>query len=80
MQIFVETLSGKTTALEVNGSNTVEAIKSKVYDKEETSPDLQQLMYNGQLLEDKHTLSHYGLNNGSTVLLVSKPKGKQCIL
>lgn len=75
MQIFVETLSGKTIAMEVEGSNTVETLKSKVHDQEGTPPDLQ-LMFNGQLLEDKHTLSHYGLQNESVVLLVSKLKGK----
>ena len=34
MQIFVKTLTGKTIALEVEPSDTIENIKQKVQDKE----------------------------------------------
>ena len=34
MQIFVKTLTGKTITLEVEGSDSIEAVKSKIQDKE----------------------------------------------
>ena len=76
MQLFVKTQTGRTVTLEVEASDTVEIVKNMLHDKERAPPDLLQLIFNGQLLEDKHTLSHYGLQNESTVLLVSKLKGK----
>lgn len=33
MQIFVKTLTGKTITLEVEGSDTIEAVKAKIQDK-----------------------------------------------
>ncbi len=34
MQIFVKTLTGKTITLEVEASDTIDAVKSKIQDKE----------------------------------------------
>lgn len=34
MQIFVKTLTGKTITLEVESSDSIEAVKSKIQDKE----------------------------------------------
>jgi|TARA_B100001175_G_scaffold289980_1_gene274094 hypothetical protein len=33
MQIFVKTLTGKTITLDVEGTDTIEAIKAKIQDK-----------------------------------------------
>jgi len=34
LQIFVKTLTGKTITLEVEGTDTIEAVKAKIQDKE----------------------------------------------
>ena len=34
MQMFIKTLTGKTITLEVESSDTIEAVKSKIQDKE----------------------------------------------
>jgi ubiquitin len=34
MQIFVKTLTGKTITLEVESSDTIDAVKQKIQDKE----------------------------------------------
>ena len=35
MQIFIKTLTGKTITLDVEASDTIEAVKQKIQDKEE---------------------------------------------
>ena len=34
MQIFIKTLTGKTITLEVEPSDTIEAVKAKIHDEE----------------------------------------------
>ena len=76
VQFFVRTLTGKIITIECCPEDTIFTVKSKIQDKEGVLVDNQRLVLpSGKQLEDRRTLSMYGIQKESTVDLMSRLRG-----
>ena len=70
MQIFVKTYVGKTITLEVEPSDTIEEVKTKIQARNGIPPHEQRLTFAGKQLEDGKTLSDYNVQKEDLIYLI----------
>ncbi len=70
MLISIRTLQGKTIKLEVQSTDKIQNVKSKIQNKEGIRADLQRLMFANAPLANGRLLSSYGIGEESVLHLV----------
>ncbi|CAG8475944.1 583_t:CDS:2 [Diversispora eburnea] len=70
--IYVKTKTGKIINLEAETNKTIRQIKQKIQYREDIPLGQQRLVFLGNELHDRNTLSYYNVQNGSTLHLKYK--------
>jgi len=73
--LTVNTLARTSFSLIASSSNTVEQLKYLIQDQEDVEFSLQNLIYNGKLLQDENTLESYGIVKNTDLFITLRLKG-----
>jgi ubiquitin len=74
-QVFVRTICGKTITLDVQPTDTISTVKSKILSKDGTPAQQQRLAFAGKQLQDARSLRDYGIDRDCTLHLSGRLLG-----
>ncbi|XP_067262707.1 uncharacterized protein [Chanodichthys erythropterus] len=74
-QVFVKNEKGQTKTYEVDVTETVDQLQTKILRKENVPKDQQRLIYNGRQLEAGMKLQDYDITSGSTIHMTLRLRG-----
>ena len=75
IQIFIQTLTGKTIELKVASYDTIKTVKDLILKIKGIPPEHQRFIFEGKQLEDNKTLAECNIINQSTIHLALKKDG-----
>ena len=75
MQIFIKTLAGKTMVMDVESSESVDAVKKRIQDREGVYIDHVRLLFQGKQLSPEKSLMDYNIQSESTLHVVLNLSG-----
>lgn len=75
MQIYIKTLTGRKQAFTFEPSDTVEAVKQALQEKEGITVDQIRLIFSGKQLADADTLESYKIQPGGVIHMVLQLRG-----
>ncbi|XP_059510975.1 2'-5'-oligoadenylate synthase-like protein 2 isoform X1 [Stegostoma tigrinum] len=75
MEIFVRNPNGQNLEINVFPTDKVSSLKNKIQSLERISPSQYYLTFQSRILEDGHTLAHYGIEHHSTININLRLRG-----
>ncbi|KAG1745797.1 ubiquitin-related domain-containing protein [Suillus occidentalis] len=75
VQIFVKNLNGKTIALMISPTDTVENLMKKIQERTDIPPSEQRILFGGKQLVPDKILADYNISKESTLHLVLRLRG-----
>lgn len=75
VQIFVKNLNGKTMALMISPTDTVENLMKKIQERTDIPPSEQRILFGGKQLVPDKILADYNISKESTLHLVLRLRG-----
>lgn len=75
LSLSMQTLTGHTITLDVEPTDSIRQVKSKLLDREGIPPDVQCLIFAGKQLDDNHTLIDCAISHGASLFVLLRLRG-----